>query len=54
MKKNLNFRIVNDYIWQIFKYLYGGGPALVINDYNSRKKNYVKVNMSKKQKQNLI
>ncbi|EAR94488.2 ubiquitin carboxyl-terminal hydrolase (macronuclear) [Tetrahymena thermophila SB210] len=47
LKKNVNFRIVNDYIWQIFKFLYQGGPALVINDYNSRKKNYQKPQLSK-------
>lgn len=43
MKRNIHFRIVNDYIWQILKQLYGGGPALVINDFNSRKRNYQKV-----------
>ncbi|EGR29222.1 ubiquitin carboxyl-terminal hydrolase family protein, putative [Ichthyophthirius multifiliis] len=47
MKKNVNFIIVNDYIWQIFRNLYGGGPALVINDYNSRKKNYIKPQLTK-------
>jgi len=50
MKRNVNFRIVNDYIWQIFKLLYGGGPALVINDFNSRKKNYLKVTFLNEEK----
>ena len=32
IKRNVDFRIVNEYIWLIFKNLYTGSPALVIID----------------------
>lgn len=32
LKRNLHYRVVNEYIWDIFKSLYGGSPALVIQD----------------------
>ena len=30
IKKNFHYRVVNEYIWLIFKKLYGASPALVI------------------------
>jgi hypothetical protein len=32
LKQDEHFRFVNEYIWIIFKKLYGGGPNIVVSD----------------------